>query len=164
MTDYPKLPPEIDRIGPPPLKPGALDAVLSPALIAFEERIEHNISVMKSLIGDFGRLRSHVKTNKCGRVLRHEVLTRLDRKHACAKDASFDLLEQAGVALASDDALVDALCLLALEDFPLDHLSAHRHREIAHGGVAGKRESVDAFEAAAGIVVEDLLYGDARRI
>ena len=62
VTDHTELPPEIDRIGPPALKDGLLDGVMSPALIAFEERIEHNIAVMKSLVGDLGRLRSHVKT------------------------------------------------------------------------------------------------------
>jgi D-serine deaminase-like pyridoxal phosphate-dependent protein len=41
----------------------------SPSLLFYPDRITHNIAVAKSIIGDVGRLRPHVKTHKTRQVI-----------------------------------------------------------------------------------------------
>ncbi|MFM7114652.1 MAG: D-TA family PLP-dependent enzyme, partial [Planctomycetota bacterium] len=53
------------------IEPAALAEISSPALIFFHERIEANMAAMLALVGgDPSRLRPHVKTHKCGAIIR----------------------------------------------------------------------------------------------
>ncbi|MEZ5384203.1 MAG: D-TA family PLP-dependent enzyme [Prosthecobacter sp.] len=45
----------------------------SPALLFYRERIEHNLQLMLKIAGGPGRLRSHVKTHKCARIIEWQV-------------------------------------------------------------------------------------------
>ncbi|MFZ5971815.1 MAG: D-TA family PLP-dependent enzyme [Bacteroidota bacterium] len=44
------------------------DAIDSPALLFYPERIQENIRILKKFVPDVTRLRPHVKTNKCAEV------------------------------------------------------------------------------------------------
>lgn len=45
----------------------------SPALLFYRDRIEHNLQLMLKIAGGPGRLRPHVKTHKCARIIEWQV-------------------------------------------------------------------------------------------
>jgi D-serine deaminase-like pyridoxal phosphate-dependent protein len=49
------------------------DAIPSPALLLFRERIEHNLRLMIEIAGDPARLRPHVKTHKLGQLVARQM-------------------------------------------------------------------------------------------
>ena len=49
------------------------DEILSPGLVVFEEIVRENITRMKAIAGEDGRLRPHCKTHKMIDVTRLEV-------------------------------------------------------------------------------------------
>ena len=67
------------------------------------------------------------------------------------------VLEQARVAHAADDVLVDPPGLAAVEDLALDPLVADVHGEIGDGGAFGNGEDVGPLDVPAEVVDEDLV-------
>lgn len=47
-----------------------IDAVDTPALVIYPDRVERNIALLKTFVSDVRQLRPHIKTNKCPQVLR----------------------------------------------------------------------------------------------
>ena len=47
-----------------------IDAVDTPALVIYPDRVERNIALLKTFVSDAGQLRPHVKTNKCPQVVK----------------------------------------------------------------------------------------------
>lgn len=74
-----------------------IDEIDSPALVVYPERVKQNIALALQMIGDVGRLRPHVKTNKMAEVCRlmMDVGT---TKFKCATIAEAEMLAQTGAA------------------------------------------------------------------
>ncbi|QRR00465.1 D-TA family PLP-dependent enzyme [Dyadobacter sandarakinus] len=71
------------------------DQVISPSLLFYKDRIEHNIRNMISLAGDAGRLVPHVKTHKCAEIVRMQMDQGIS-KFKCATIAEAEMLASAG--------------------------------------------------------------------
>jgi D-serine deaminase-like pyridoxal phosphate-dependent protein len=67
------------------------EEVLSPSLLVYPDRIEHNIELMIAMIGDIERLRPHVKTYKNADIIKMQ-LARGIKKFKCATIAEAELL------------------------------------------------------------------------
>ena len=65
----------------------------SPALVVFPQRVKHNIQLAIDMIGDAGRLRPHIKTNKSPAVARL-MLDAGITKFKCATIAEAEMLAQ----------------------------------------------------------------------
>lgn len=65
----------------------------SPALVVFPERVKHNIQLAISMIGDAGRLRPHIKTNKSKEVTALMMQAGIS-KFKCATIAEAEMLAQ----------------------------------------------------------------------
>jgi D-serine deaminase-like pyridoxal phosphate-dependent protein len=83
----------------PPLAqiaPDVLRRICSPALLFFPERITANIQSMLRMVGyDPARLRPHVKTHKCGKIVRQLVNEGITR-HKCATLREAEVLAENG--------------------------------------------------------------------
>lgn len=71
--------------------------VASPALLFYRDRIERNLDQMVALVGDARRLRPHMKTHKCGELIRRQ-LARGITKFKCATIAEAELAASCGAA------------------------------------------------------------------
>ncbi len=71
------------------------DAIDTPALIVYTDRVKHNLEVLKSMIDDVGRLRPHVKTHKCREAILLTIAAGI-HKFKCATIAEAELLGQCG--------------------------------------------------------------------
>ena len=75
-----------------------IEAVDTPALVVYPERVKHNIAMLKNMAGDIARLRPHVKTHKSREVTRLLLEARVT-KFKCATIAEAEML---GMCLAPD--------------------------------------------------------------
>ena len=78
-------------------KPNNPDAIASPALLLFPERVETNIEHLIAIAGDINRLRPHVKTHKLPQIVQMH-LQRGIHKMKCATIAEAEMLATCGVA------------------------------------------------------------------
>jgi D-serine deaminase-like pyridoxal phosphate-dependent protein len=67
----------------------------SPALILYPDRVKSNIKLLKTFVSDIAQLRPHVKTNKCGEVIKM-MLDAGIAKFKCATIAEAELLGEQG--------------------------------------------------------------------
>jgi len=65
--------------------------VISPSLLIYPDRIQHNIALMISMIGDVNRLRPHVKTYKNANIVNMQMAAGI-QKFKCATIAEAELL------------------------------------------------------------------------
>ena len=73
-----------------------LDAIPSPALLVFPERVEANVDRMLDMLaGDASRLRPHVKTHKMAEVVRLQVAKGITR-FKCATIAEAEMTAESG--------------------------------------------------------------------
>jgi len=72
------------------------DTLLSPALLFYGARIEHNIQQMIAIAGSAERLRPHVKTHKCVEIIELQLKHGITR-FKCATLTEADLLASCGV-------------------------------------------------------------------
>ncbi len=70
-----------------------VEEIDSPALIVFPERVQHNIDLAISMVGDVNRLRPHVKTHKSPDVARLMLRSGIT-KFKCATIAEAEMLAQ----------------------------------------------------------------------
>jgi len=78
------------------IAPDVLSRICSPALLFFPERIAANIESMIRMVGnDPSRLRPHVKTHKCGTIVRQLVAAGITR-HKCATLREAEVLAENG--------------------------------------------------------------------
>lgn len=75
-----------------------IEQVDSPALIAYPDRIQHNIDLLISMIDDVKRIRTHVKSHKCLPVVEMQLRSGIS-KFKCATIAEAEML---GMAKAPD--------------------------------------------------------------
>ena len=59
------------------------EEVISPSLLVYPDRIQHNIELMISMIGDVNRLRPHVKTYKNANIINMQMARGI-KKFKCA--------------------------------------------------------------------------------
>ncbi|WAC14220.1 D-TA family PLP-dependent enzyme [Dyadobacter pollutisoli] len=69
--------------------------VISPSLLFYKERIEHNIRSMISIAGDANRLVPHIKTHKCSEIVKIQLEQGIN-KFKCATIAEAEMLADAG--------------------------------------------------------------------
>jgi len=67
------------------------EGVISPSLLVYPDRIQHNIDLMISMIGDVNRLRPHVKTYKNANIINMQMEQGI-KKFKCATIAEAELL------------------------------------------------------------------------
>ncbi len=67
------------------------EEVISPSLLVYPDRIQHNIELMVSMIGDVTRLRPHVKTYKNANIINMQLEQGI-KKFKCATIAEAELL------------------------------------------------------------------------
>lgn len=67
------------------------EEVLSPSLLVYPDRIQHNIELMISMVGDVERLRPHVKTYKNADIIKMQMAQGIE-KFKCATIAEAELL------------------------------------------------------------------------
>tara|TARA_R110002167_G_scaffold285777_1_gene490810 strand:- start:615 stop:1727 length:1113 start_codon:yes stop_codon:yes gene_type:complete len=67
------------------------EEVVSPSLLVYPDRIQHNIELMISMIGDVNRLRPHVKTYKNADIISMQMARGIN-KFKCATIAEAELL------------------------------------------------------------------------
>jgi D-serine deaminase-like pyridoxal phosphate-dependent protein len=74
------------------------DALDSPAMVVYPDRIKHNLALLKTHIDDAARLRPHVKTHKCSEVTLLTIAAGIN-KFKCATIAEAEML---GMCQAAD--------------------------------------------------------------
>ncbi len=74
-----------------------IDAIDSPALVVYRERVAENIRTAISMTGDIKRLRPHVKTHKTKEVAAMQLQAGI-HKFKCATIAEAEMLAMAGAA------------------------------------------------------------------
>ncbi|WP_282051381.1 D-TA family PLP-dependent enzyme [Maribacter aquivivus] len=67
------------------------EKVISPSLLVYPDRVQHNIDLMISMIGDLNRLRPHVKTYKNANIIKMQMAKGI-QKFKCATIAEAELL------------------------------------------------------------------------
>tara|TARA_R110002051_G_scaffold143507_6_gene216500 strand:- start:7780 stop:8892 length:1113 start_codon:yes stop_codon:yes gene_type:complete len=67
------------------------EEVISPSLFVYPDRIQHNIDLMISMIGDVNRLRPHIKTYKNANIIKMQMAKGI-HKFKCATIAEAELL------------------------------------------------------------------------
>ena len=72
-----------------------LDALLSPSLVVFLERVDRNLAAMVEMARGADRLRPHVKTHKMPAMIRRLEALGV-RKHKCATIAEAEMVARAG--------------------------------------------------------------------
>ena len=70
-------------------------AIPSPALVVYPERIRENIRSAIAIVGDPARLRPHIKTHKCGQIIRMHLELGVN-KFKCATIAEAEMAASAG--------------------------------------------------------------------
>ena len=75
------------------------DSLETPAMVLFEERLEHNIKAVCELVGGGENLFAHVKTHKCGAVVRKQVEHGITA-FKCATLKELDMVLEAGATAA----------------------------------------------------------------
>ncbi len=129
------------------------DAVPSPALLVYPERIDENLRWMIALAGDVERLRPHIKTHKMPQLVARQMELGIT-KCKCATIAEAEMAAGAGVQdvlLAGQITGPNIGRFLALgQAFPQTRFSV-----IGDDAVA--LENVSAAAVAAGVTVEMLL-------
>ena len=73
-----------------------VDDLDTPALVIYPDRVKKNIELLKTFTDDPGRLRPHVKTNKCPQVVRLMLEAGIT-KYKCATIAEAEMLAAEGV-------------------------------------------------------------------
>ncbi len=68
-----------------------IEAIDSPALLIYEDRVKQNIDQAIKLVGDASRLRPHVKTHKCGKVALLQMQAGI-QKFKCSTIAEAEML------------------------------------------------------------------------
>ena len=71
--------------------------IASPALLLYEERIEHNLRLMIQIAGDVHRLRPHVKTHKLLPLVQRQIELGIT-KFKCSTIAEVEMCAMAGAA------------------------------------------------------------------
>ncbi len=71
------------------------EEIVSPSLLVYPARIEKNIELMISMIGDPSRLRPHIKTHKTAEIIEMQMRHGI-QKFKCATIAEAELLAQCG--------------------------------------------------------------------
>ena len=71
------------------------EEIVSPSLLVYPDRIEKNIELMISMIGDPSRLRPHIKTHKTAEIIEMQMQHGI-QKFKCATIAEAELLAQCG--------------------------------------------------------------------
>nr|MBC8349500.1 alanine racemase [Verrucomicrobiota bacterium] len=117
-----------------------LEAIPSPALLVFPERVEANVDRMLDMVGgDVLRLRPHVKTHKMAEVVRLQVAKGVTQ-FKCATIAEAEMTAMSGgcdVLLAHQPVGPNLSRFLQLQElFP----------EVAFSATVDSSEVVDAFE------------------
>lgn len=74
-----------------------VDAIDSPALVVYRDRIEENIRRMIAIAGDPDRLRPHVKTHKMSQIVRLQIAAGI-RRFKCATLSELQMTAAAGAA------------------------------------------------------------------
>jgi len=104
-----------------------IEAIDSPALVVYPDRIQKNIDRMKEIVGDVERLRPHIKTHKMREVVRMQMKAGI-HKFKCATISEAEMLATEGVAnvlLAYQPVGPKANRLLSLvEQFPNTQFAA----------------------------------------
>jgi len=72
------------------------EEIVSPSLLVYPNRIEKNIKLMITMIGDVTRLRPHIKTHKTAEIIEMQMQYGI-QKYKCATIAEAELLAQCGV-------------------------------------------------------------------
>ena len=72
------------------------EAIISPALLVYPDRILHNIRTMIEMAGGANRLRPHIKTHKTAEIIEMQLGQGI-RKFKCATIAEAELLVRCGV-------------------------------------------------------------------
>ncbi|MEP2279328.1 D-TA family PLP-dependent enzyme [Maribacter sp.] len=73
------------------------EEVISPSLLVYPDRIQHNINLMISMIGDVKRLRPHVKTYKNANIIKMQMAAGI-HKFKCATISEAELLGDCNAA------------------------------------------------------------------
>src|SRR5687768_1237964 len=68
-----------------------VDALDTPTLVIYPERVKNNLNILKSFVGNTDDLRPHIKTNKCPQVVRLMTAAGI-RKYKCATIAEAEML------------------------------------------------------------------------
>lgn len=71
------------------------EEIVSPSLMVYPDRIQKNIALMISMIGDVTRLRPHIKTHKTAEIIEMQMQHGI-QKFKCATIAEAELLAQCG--------------------------------------------------------------------
>jgi D-serine deaminase-like pyridoxal phosphate-dependent protein len=100
--------------------------VPSPALLIFEERVEHNLRLMLEIAGGPERLRPHVKTHKLGPIVARQIALGIT-KFKCATVAEAEMCAEAGapdvlLAFPAVGPNIGRLCVL-MRHFPRTRFS-----------------------------------------
>ena len=72
-----------------------IERVPSPALVVYPDRIRENIRRAIEIVGDAARLRPHIKTHKCGEIIRMQLELGVS-KFKCATIAEAEMAATAG--------------------------------------------------------------------
>jgi D-serine deaminase-like pyridoxal phosphate-dependent protein len=133
----------------PELRIEGLEAIASPSLIVFVDRVRSNVASLIACVGGaVGRLRPHVKTHKMPELVR--LIEREGiRKHKCATIAEAEMLAEAGA--------VDVLLAYPLVGPNVERLGRLR---VRYPGCTF-RATVDSEESARGL--SESLHGIAGR-
>ena len=119
---------------------GNLEAIPSPALLVFPDRVEANVARMLKMVnGDVSRLRPHVKTHKMAEVVRLQV-TKGITQFKCATIAEAEMTAESGgrdVLLAHQPVGPNLTRFLQLQE---------RFPKVAFSATVDSPEVVDAFE------------------
>ena len=75
------------------------DALETPAMVLFEQKLEHNIEAICDLVGGGGNLFAHVKTHKCGAVVRRQIAHGI-KAFKCATLKELEMVLEAGASAA----------------------------------------------------------------
>jgi D-serine deaminase-like pyridoxal phosphate-dependent protein len=117
-------------------------AISTPALIFYKERIEHNLQLMLKIAGGPDRLRPHVKTHKCGQIIKRQVELGIT-KFKCSTIAEVEMTADAGgldIMLAMPPVGTNAHRLAEL---------AVKHPNVRFSTIADDEETVRFIAAAA---------------
>jgi D-serine deaminase-like pyridoxal phosphate-dependent protein len=117
-------------------------SIATPALIFYKERIEHNLRLMLKIAGGPERLRPHVKTHKCGQIIKRQVELGIT-KFKCSTIAEVEMTVDGGgldIMLAMPPVGANAHRLAEL---------AVKHPNVRFSAIADDEETVRFIAAAA---------------
>lgn len=93
------------------------DSIASPALLLYQDRIDHNLRLMVEIAGGPERLRPHVKTHKLGPLIQQQLALGIT-KFKCSTIAEAEMTADAG----APDVMLAMPCV---------GINAHRYAELA---------------------------------